>query len=74
MLGDVRRRGDPAIRRTTRTNRVCLAEVELEPVCLVAVQRVVIEHFDVHEPYLKVLRRDERYAGWKMLLDLSVVV
>ena len=38
------------------TNRVFVAEGELEPVDLVLVQRIVIQNLDIHLPFLEVVR------------------
>ena len=58
-------------RDKTSTYRVITAESEAETVGLVQVERVFVEHTNVHLPFLEIFRRDETDPWRKGLLDLK---
>ena len=47
-----------------RLDRVVGAEAETEAVRLVEVQRVRVEHADVHQPFFQIVGSDQHYAWW----------
>jgi len=52
-------------------NRIAWAKLEHQPVCLVLVQRVVVQDFDVHDPFLEVVCRYEGDTRGNMLVKLD---
>jgi hypothetical protein len=54
-----------------RTDGIGRAKTELQPICLVLVQWVVVEYFDVQEPFLEVRGRDQLDAWRQRIADLS---
>lgn len=65
-----RRRKEASACEEDHTNGVLLGELELESVNLAPVKRVVVEDFDVHEPFLKVISGDELDAGGQSSVEL----
>lgn len=53
------------------TNGIRRAEAKLQPVSLVLVERVVVQNFDVQEPFLEVLSRDQLNAWRQGIADLE---
>jgi len=54
-----------------RFDGIVLAELKLQPVGLVLVQRIIVEDLDVHVPFFEVVGRDERYAWRGVLMQLD---
>lgn len=54
------------------TDRIRTAELELQPVDLIFVQRVVVQHPNVHIPFLEIRGRGDTDAWREMLVDLRV--
>lgn len=54
-----------------RTDGIRRAEPELEPVCLILVERVAVEHLDVQQPFLKVIGRNQLDPWRQRVADLK---
>jgi hypothetical protein len=54
------------------TDWIALAELELEAICLVLVDGIVVQDLDVHDPDKQVLRRYESDTRRRLLVELQV--
>lgn len=54
------------------TDGIALAELELEAICLVLVDGVVVQDLDVHDPDKQVLGRYESDTRRRLLVELKV--
>ena len=53
------------------TDGIRRAEPELEPVCLVLVERIAIEHLDIQEPFLEIVGRNQLDPRRQRIGDLE---
>ena len=58
--------------RQRRTDRIVVPESESQPIDLVLVQWIVIQHTDIHLPFGEVVGFDELDAGREMLFHLYI--
>jgi hypothetical protein len=49
------------------------SELEFQPICLVGVQRIVVEDFNIHLPFLEILGLRYGNAWGEMFVDLVTV-
>src|SRR5438034_560662 len=52
------------------TNGIVRTELEFQPVRFIAIQRIIVQDFNIHLPFLKVSGRSHRDAWWQVTVDL----